>query len=465
MLEAFGWYLAVQALGWLALVACEPDLRALPSRGHGTSKALGLLLVGLGLYLGSALRLLRVDMGGAWIVVLGLLAVAIWRPDRSPLRHLASVLWQRRSQVVAAELLFAFCFFGWTLARARFPALGHTEQPMDLAMLTAAWANPTYPALDPWLAGHAVSYYAFGSFLIATMAHLTGATPALAYNLAQGLWLGLLAATCFGLGCDLATFRHDEPNEPPSRRRLAGATVVGLISAAAVTFTSNLKYPLDLINGTLRDDAWWWFDAARAFQDRGPRGEPVEMITEFPFFGTLLGDNHPHVLSLPILALLTALALASVLGKGHDEPRETSSTNVPRRPSLLLMAAGLASLWMMNGWLLPAALTLLGGAFVLAHPAPLHRAIGKALEQLVKVGGLAGVIALPFLLTGGPGVRGVLINLFGPTPGRTLVLLFGALLPGVLIAVAFMVLDIRPTARQVLTSTLFAGLAVALLRK
>ena len=47
------------------------------------------------------------------------------------------------------------------------------------------------------------------------------------------------------------------------------------------------------------DDGWWWWRASRIIHDRDLAGNAMEVISEFPFFSFLLGDNHPHVYALP----------------------------------------------------------------------------------------------------------------------------------------------------------------------
>ena len=39
-------------------------------------------------------------------------------------------------------------------------------------------------------------------------------------------------------------------------------------------------------------------------------GNHIEVIDEFPSFSYILGDNHPHVLAMPIVMLVIAVALA-----------------------------------------------------------------------------------------------------------------------------------------------------------
>jgi uncharacterized membrane protein len=60
---------------------------------------------------------------------------------------------------------------------------------------------------------------------------------------------------------------------------------------------------------------WWWWRASRIIHDRDVLGQTQEVISEFPAFSFVLGDNHPHVLALPFVLLALALALNLLLSR------------------------------------------------------------------------------------------------------------------------------------------------------
>jgi len=61
--------------------------------------------------------------------------------------------------------------------------------------------------------------------------------------------------------------------------------------------------------GVVPDRFLWWWQSSRVVHDRDLFGNEVEVIDEFPFFSFLLGDMHPHVLSLPFAFLAVTFAL------------------------------------------------------------------------------------------------------------------------------------------------------------
>src|SRR5262249_2910440 len=149
------WYLAVELLGLLAFPLAWRFFRRLPDRGYGVAKILGVLLTGVTLWLGTAYGLLRNEVGGPALAPLtagALAALAGWpglAPTARGTRPLLAWMRARAPRLLAVEAVFLLGFGGWALVRACDPAVGHTEQPMDLLVLSAVWTSPTFPPHDP----------------------------------------------------------------------------------------------------------------------------------------------------------------------------------------------------------------------------------------------------------------------------------------------------------------------------
>lgn len=437
----FRWYIAVQVLAALAFLLAGPCFRRLPDAGYAIGKTLGVLLFGFLLWIGCALGLVRNDFGGAALVVVLLVAAAACRIWLAPV---SAGSWRQRlpdaRAVALTELLFLTAFGGWCLVRLADPAANHTEQPMDLMLLTAMAASPTFPPQDPWLAGYPVGYYYLGYWLLAALGHLTGLPASIAYNVGQACWFGLLIVTVFGVGGALA-----------SRSGSRASAAAGLIAALSVGVASNLHLVTEWLGRWWRGDPWslfgehwWWWRSTRLIQDVSLTGDPIEVIAEFPVFSYVLGDNHPHVLSMPFVALTIALAFNLYLaaaahrtGSSPDAARgrpQTADGSVAAALGLAVFAC--AALVPLNTWDVPAALVLVpcaAAAPALAGSRPeaawLRRsAVGLAASLLVIV-----AADVPFFLTAQSQVEGVLPNLFHPTPLVDFAIAFGTLAPGVLL--------------------------------
>ncbi len=434
------WYAVLQALGWVALMVCAPRLAMLADRGHAMSKPLGVMLVSLVLWAGWSVGLLRNEAGGAWLGLLALGGVAAWRWQRGDLDDLFRELRDRRVFVVVSESLFALAFFGWALVRWRMPGLGHTEQPMDLALLSASATSATFPVLDPWLSGWSVSYYSFGHLMMSTLGHLAGTLPEVTYNVALATWFAFTVTVAHSIVAELSRssrqrFRTSISGEVSSPTDLAEdrpAVVAGLLGATAVAVSGNGHFLAASAHYWWRGVAapqpfWWWFGSARAASDTGFGGESIPLITEFPAFSFLLGDAHSHLLALPLVGVLCLLALAWL--RASMQPGRAKSRERGPLPLCLLTVA---ALWMTSSW------SVVGGSCSLAGVALIQArdfssGMRKAVAVIAAAFGVTAVVTLPFALTGGPASRGVLPNLFGPTQPSELLLLFGMFLPGLVV--------------------------------
>ncbi len=473
--DFFIWYLIVQLISLAALPLALTLFANLPDRGYAFAKSLGILLVGVILWLGTSYGVLRNEVGGAWlaVVLVALLSVVAGREEMAR-------LWRERRlpfaggwrYLLGVEALFLVAFAGWTLVRAYDPAINHTEQPMDLMFMNGIWTSPTFPPRDPWLAGYAISYYYFGYWLLTTLAHLTGQVPEIAYNLGQACWFGLLLVGSFGVGYNLLMAGADDRRQTADGGSIAA--VGGLLSAVAIGVTGNLLGILEWlyaqgvnIEGVTRffavrnfpaearvtnlwhiDDGWWWWRSSRVLSDRTLLGDHIEVIDEFPIFSYILGDNHPHVLAMPFVLLVVALALNLFLMRNAEvgmRSGETSIRNsqfairdllalIPLRFSgLLLLVVAAGGLIFFNTWDFPPywLLLTLCALWVAKDTFGLGRgfwlAIGLAGSLLL--GGL--IVYFPYFLSAQSQAGGVVPNFFNPTHLPQFLLMFGHFLLGV----------------------------------
>jgi len=464
------WYLVVQLISLAALPLALALFGALPDRGYAFAKSLGILLVGAVLWLGTSYGLLRNEAGGAWLalVLVGIVSVSAGREQ-------IARLWKERRlpfaggwrYLLGVEMLFVVTFALWTLVRAYDPGINHTEQPMDLMFMNGIWTSPTYPPRDPWLAGYAISYYYFGYWLLTALSHLTGQIPEIAYNLGQACWFGLLLLGAFGVGYNLLATA-----ENGGRKSGRIAAVGGLLSAVAVGITGNLQGILEwlyaqgiIIDGLARffavrnfpaearitslwfiDNGWWWWRSSRVLADSTLLGDHIEVIDEFPIFSYILGDNHPHVLAMPFVLLVVALALNLLLKRrGGGTTRERtphSPLSAPQSllsliplhlPGILLLVIAAGGLIFLNTWDFPPYWLLLTLCVLWVG----RRLYGPG-RALWMAAGLAGtllvgalVVYLPYFLTAQSQAGGVLPNFFNPTHLPQFLLMFGHFLLGV----------------------------------
>jgi uncharacterized membrane protein len=197
------WWLIAQMLGWLALPLSLHLFRWLPDRGYTFSKAVGLLTASYLLWLGASTGLLRNTTGGSLAALLLLAALSGWIYwQRQAELDLPAFLRQNRRLVISAELLFGLAFVAWALLRAYTPdkiMSAGGEKFMEIAFLNAILNSPSFPPLDPWMSGFAISYYYFGYVMMALVTRLSGATAGIGFDLYDALLFALSLLGAFGV--------------------------------------------------------------------------------------------------------------------------------------------------------------------------------------------------------------------------------------------------------------------------
>lgn len=425
MLDAFRWLLAVEIIGLAAFPLAHYLMPRLADRGFAFSKPLGIVIVS---YVFWTLGLARVPTGQpiaiALVILLAAAGAYIAYRNRESLRRLIAAEWRA---LLAAEAVFIGFFVFWALFRASDPFINHTEQPMDLALLSASINSEVGHPEDPWLRGHSISYYYFGYWMMGTLSQIAGIQSNISYNLAMALIPAAAAMGVFGVAYNIVRARAAET------RNLA--LFGGLAAAVLLGAASNLEGVLEfmLLNGMgsqafwdwLRIDGihgpnlnaaadwapaehWWWFRASRVINTYDGQFFIDNTIQEFPFFSFLLGDMHPHVMSLPFIALFIGMAvnlyrLPSRFLRRYRAPYTYAAIAAA---ALALGALGFNNLWDFPTFaaLLLAALTV--AEYRAGHS--LYRAFARAAFPIgIAACALAIALYAPYLLNFDAGVHGV----------------------------------------------------------
>ncbi|MFN2200503.1 MAG: DUF2298 domain-containing protein [Caldilineaceae bacterium] len=507
------WYVAVQLCTVAVLPLSLRFFRDLPDRGYASAKILGIFLVGLILWLGTSYGLLRNEFGGA-MFALGILAAVSYgfggiRALRESWNDSHSAPHNRIWYIVSVEGLFLVAFVVWTIVRAYDPAANHTEQPMDLMFMNSIWTSPAYPPKDAWFAGYPISYYYFGYWLLTTLGHLSSTPPAIAYNVGQASWYALLLTTGYGLGFDLFALYGQagqgsavgDGGESRPRRVLGPSMAAGGFTALFIGVIGNLQVVLEWLYARGADLSrlatwlgvngfptnaqqsgkwyigydWWWWRSSRVLSDQDLLGNHIEVIDEFPMFSYVLGDNHPHVLAMPVVIVVIAMALSLYLAALRAKPvasegRRFSAawTNLLHAVpmglgGLLLIALVSGGLVFMNTWDYPPYwLLLVGSLFVGARTSVVRRA-GQEIATLALSSAMLGIalviatiaIYLPYFLTAQSQAGGFVPNLFNPTRLQQALLMFGVFLPAVIGLLVWGWKEARPSAMAILGSVAF----------
>ena len=350
MLDALRWLITVEFIGLAAFPLAFYLLPRLADRGFTLSKPLGILLVS---YLFWVLGLAHIPtvqpIAIALVLLMAALSAYIAYRNFDDIRDFVKREWRT---LVIAEAIFLVFFISWTLFRSYDPFINHTEQPMDLALLSASINSQVGHPEDPWLRGEPISYYYFGYWMMGALSQISAVQSHISYNLAMALIPAMSAMGIFGVlfnmvrmdkarsgvaGTDsMSTVRASVSAALADSTHRKLAIIAGIAATLFLGIVANLEGVLEFmrLNGMgsqgfydwirINDlpgpivtppqswtppDFWWWFHASRVINTFDGVHFIDNTIQEFPFFSFLLGDMHPHVMSIPFIALFVGIAL------------------------------------------------------------------------------------------------------------------------------------------------------------
>ncbi|MGE0601824.1 MAG: DUF2298 domain-containing protein [Dehalococcoidia bacterium] len=343
--DANGWASHLPWLWWLvwlevAAVATVPWvtwlLRALPARGYGLSKLLGITSVALTTWMLVAWGTVHYSGSLVWVVFasVAILGVAVAVIRREALLADVKEHW---ASWLAVDAVFLAAFFVFLLIRAYNPDLWHHpqggEKPMEIAYLTAVTRSTTMPPYDPWFAGGSLNYYYMGWFFLSVPIRALKIVPEVAFNLGVPTYAALASSVAFtvvhslvGLGTKARAVTAKVSRRPAILAGVLGAILligIGNLDGAhqwierlqsvntwslaegtpviggAVGIIGGLK--AWLIDGTKLPPFDWWRSSRVHFG--------VIDITEFPYWSMLFGDLHPHLMGLPFFGAVVTLLI------------------------------------------------------------------------------------------------------------------------------------------------------------
>ena len=449
MLDALRWLITVELIGLAAFPLAFYLLPRLADRGFTLSKPLGILLVS---YLFWVLGLAHIPtvqpIAIALVLLMAALSVYIAYRNFDALRDFIVREWRT---LVIAEAIFLVFFIGWTLFRSYDPFINHTEQPMDLALLSASINSQVGHPEDPWLRGEPISYYYFGYWMMGALSQISAIQSHISYNLAIALIPAMSAMGIFGIvfnmvrmdkarsgvaGTDsMSTVRASVSAALADSTHRKLAIIAGIAAALFLVIVSNLEGVLEFmrLNGMgsqgfydwirINDlpgpivtpplswtppDFWWWFHASRVINTFDGVHFIDNTIQEFPFFSFLLGDMHPHVMSIPFIALFIGIAL-NIYRLPSDFWRNYRS--VYPYAIVLTAALVLGGLGFNNLWDMPTFAALLIGILALKayrEGSDIPQSIALALFPVgLAILALAALMYSPYLLDINAGVNGI----------------------------------------------------------
>lgn len=437
------WYFIVLVLGVIGAPISFRLFHKLKDRGMIFSRIVVLFLWAYIHWLLVSLHLVKNNLAGVVFSLFLILMLSLYMLRDGQFEKINETFQNLWKTYVTAELIFLLFFVFMALMRATYPDISGTEKPMELAFINGILQSEYFPPQDPWLSGYGISYYYFGYVIIALLTQISGLSSGITYNLTAALWYGLIALAAYGLVFNLLSFAQKDDSQ--SNKAQFG----GILAPFFILVVSNIEGFLEVlhagglfwqrqVDGALTSRFWTWLNilelnepppeplnfipkryggsffwrASRVISDVNLAGGREEVIDEFPFFSFFLGDIHPHVLAVPFVIMIIALAFHFYL-----QLKDESSLNLYqwwKKPEIWFVTVFLGGLSFLNTWNFPIYVGLFSAVF--AFHVYLREGWSKdVLFQFLKNGillGLAGIVLyLPFYLSFSSQAGGILPSL------------------------------------------------------
>ena len=375
---AVAWLLVVELMALAALPLAWLVFRPLPDRGFLFSKGLGLLAVGLVVWLLASVHWMEFSRlsFAVGLIAVGSISAIIAATRWREMVDFARARWRL---LVIGEVVFLVAYFAFVMVRMANPDLWHPyrggEKPMDMAYLNAVLRSSYMPPYDPWFAGGFINYYYWGQFLVAMLIRATGIETAVAFNLAVPAFFALTAAGSFSLVYNLAEstrLRLAPPSVPLPQggSEKAGPILRGLHLSPVIAGTGGVLFVVVLgnLDGAIQvwEGVWRSFVQGLVFWDPGvggfdfwrstrmmPPDPPGHEINEFPFFSFLFADLHAHMMVLPFTLVALGIGTAVVIGASAKSRGRGILPGVEETARLAALGVVIGSLRLINAWDFP----------------------------------------------------------------------------------------------------------------
>ena len=377
MIEAFWWYVCL-LIPYLAILPTSRRLfRSFPSGVVTLGIPFSLLVYGYMAWILASLRLLSYTSGNLILLVI-LIAQLNWGLETWKNRRkwrqelpLGRDVWMGHLLCIAGFILFV-------AIKQYFPeivgdkSLNAAEKFPDFMMLQSCVSTIHPPPPDLWYAGEGyhLNHYYFGYFLVSIITKLSGTPSRIAYNLGLATLFSMGLGASYSLAC-----------------RFSNSKLGGALGSLFLLICANLYGLVHLFAKGNRSvptfGIFEFWKASRVIEIAQDR-----TINEFPCFSFLLGDLHPHLLSLPFVLLFLAFLIAL------DEAK----TRQQKGAFALCVGLTFGALSVCNSWDLPTFGCLLVGTMILHAWTRRCWSIPWAVGGLLLMVGTAGLLFLPYHL-------------------------------------------------------------------
>lgn len=424
------WWAIILALGVIFMPFTSLIFHRFYDCGWLFSKAFGIVFCGWLMWYFSSIKIMKFTQTNCIISVaifffinLGVLLFIMKRKKKE--RELESISqsydWKNQLFILwGEELLFYFIFLLWVYIRAFRPGAYGTEKFMDFGFMTSMMRTEYFPPTDFWLSGEKLNYYYFGQYLATYLTKLSGIAVGNGYNLMMMMLAAFGFTMPFSISYNVLKTYLDKyykvKNEAIGRKKKMLQRFLpisgGALAGVAVSFTSNLHYPIyswiiPKIAPTFNiETKAYWFANSTRFIGYNPETAD-KTIHEFPAYSYIIGDLHAHVINMIFVFTVIALLFAFLLGRRQrmdavrrkEEISKLSFAKEVFSPTVLVLGFFIGIFQMTNYWDFPIYYVVAGAVILFSNAVIYHfkwKAIQLTAVQAVLVLVVGAIVCLPF---------------------------------------------------------------------
>ncbi len=309
------WILVLQIIGIIGFPISYFLFKHVKGIGIGFSKPLGILFLCSTYWIISHIPYISQENFSLFIWFFFLLSLSliylIFKRN-----EIISAIQENKVLLLTIELVFFLVLLLWIFVRFLDPNIYGTEKPMDFMMMNSVVNSSGFPPHDLWFSGEIISYYYFGYWIFGIISILSNVSLNISYNLSVATVAALVSSSVFGLVSMLIKENNGSLRESiiisvatiffilfSSNLHVIWETLtfLGILSKSFLTWLSIDGLSKDILGDWYLSGGWWRSTRIINFFENGQGIDYT--ISEFPLFSFILGDLHPHMMSIPFLIL------------------------------------------------------------------------------------------------------------------------------------------------------------------
>lgn len=326
------WWLVFFFLGISFLPLTSKIFNSFIDKGYIFSKVLGVVFISYSIYVLGTFHLLKfstLNILIVWFLCASISLFIVRKENLNFKKNLRVFLFE--------EIIFLIALVTWSYVRAHQPDIHDLEKFMDYGFINSILRSEYFPPRDMWLTPLSINYYYFGHLFTAVVTKISHIPAFITFNLMVATIFAFTFSISFSIGINL--IQQIKKISPIK------TLVLGLIFAYLVSLSGNLQTIYSLFknyNGESPVPFWnlplsiftfpnaYWYPNATRFI--------YHTIHEFPSYSFVVADLHGHVLDIPIVMILIALALNMFI------------ENKIKTPLIILASFFISIAYMTNAW-------------------------------------------------------------------------------------------------------------------